>query len=312
MKKFVFIALIPALLLGFSSCGDDAKEVEIEKIEFKTTMEKVSYAMGAENAANLLKESRFDALDKAMVIEGYTGNLTMTPPNECDATLEKFLGERGMDFDTTYLKDGSKCIGRYLGFQMFSQMTQIGKIDDIDLEMVKKGFEQGMYGQDTVNMTLVERTKVMTDFGNQLQEEFFAEIDEKDQIFWEDVLSKPGVEQIGETGVYIETIKRGTGGSPEPTSDFEANYILTNALGDTLESSYDAGAPLKMNLQNVIQGWQIGFPAMKKGGKYRIFIPYEKAYKNGNPQAPQGALCFFVELINFGPAGSIATPRSPY
>lgn len=312
MRNFVFIALIPALLFGFTACGDDTKEEEVEKIEFKSASEKLSFAMGAENASNLLKETRFEALDKEMLVEGFNANLSLTPPNECDAVLEKFLGQQGMDFDTTYLKDGSKCIGRFLGFQLVSQMTQIGKMEEIDLELVKKGFKQGVYGQDTVNMTLVERTKVITDFGNKLQEEFLAEIAEKDDVFWKDVLSKPGVEQIGSTGVYLETIKKGSGGSPDAMSDIEANYILTNALGDTLESSYKAGAPLKMNLQNVIQGWQIGFTAMKKGGKYRLFVPYEKAYKNGNPQAPQGALCFFVELIDFGPAGSIAPPRPVY
>lgn len=312
MRNFVFIALIPALLFGFTACGDDKKEEEVEKIEFKSASEKLSFAMGAENASNLLKETRFEALDKEMLVEGFNANLSLTPPNECDAVLEKFLGQQGMDFDTTYLKDGSKCIGRFLGFQLVSQMTQIGKMEEIDLELVKKGFKQGVYGQDTVNMTLVERTKVITDFRNKLQEEFLAEIAEKDDVFWKDVLSKPGVEQIGSTGVYLETIKKGSGGSPDAMSDIEANYILTNALGDTLESSYKAGAPLKMNLQNVIQGWQIGFTAMKKGGKYRLFVPYEKAYKNGNPQAPQGALCFFVELIDFGPAGSIAPPRPVY
>lgn len=312
MRNFVFIALIPALLFGFTACGDDTKEEEVEKIEFKSASEKLSFAMGAENASNLFKETRFEALDKEMLVEGFNANLSLTPPNECDAVLEKFLGQQGMDFDTTYLKDGSRCIGRFLGFQLVSQMTQIGKMEEIDLELVKKGFKQGVYGQDTVNMTLVERTKVITDFGNKLQEEFLAEIAEKDDVFWKDVLSKPGVEQIGSTGVYLETIKKGSGGSPDAMSDFEANYILTNALGDTLESSYKAGAPLKMNLQNVIQGWQIGFTAMKKGGKYRLFVPYEKAYKNGNPQAPQGALCFFVELIDFGPAGSIAPPRPVY
>ena len=217
-----------------------------------------------------------------------------------------------MDFDTTYLADGSKCIGRMIAYQFYSQLTQIGKISEIDLDLVKKGFYQGMYGQDTINMTAVERTKLMTDFGKKLEEEFVSEIEEKDEIFWKDVLSKPGVEQIGETGVYLETIKKGTGGSPDASSDFEVNYILTNALGDTLESSYLSGMTLKMNLTEVIAGWQIGFPAMKKGGKYRLFVPWEQAYKNGRQDAPQGALCFLIEFINFGPAGTIAPPRARY
>jgi len=307
MKNLLFIGLIPAMLLGFTSCGgDEENEVVIEEIEFKNAQEKLSYAFGVENASGLLGESKFDALNKDLVIEGFEANLNETPPSECDATLMKFLGPQGMDFDTTYLDDGSKCIGRMIAFQFYSQMMQIGKLSDIDMELVKKGFSQGMYEQDTVNLSVVERTQIMTDFGKELEKEFMAEIEEKDEVFWADVMSKPGVEQVGETGVYLETIKRGSGGSPNTSSDFEAHYILTNALGDTLESSYDRGMPLKRNLAGVIQGWQIGFPAMKKGGKYRLFVPWEKAYKGSNPQAPQGALCFFVELIDYGPAGTIA------
>lgn len=312
MKNLLLIGLIPAMLFGFTACGDEENEVVVEEIEFKNANEKLSYAFGVENAAGLLKETRFDALDKEMLIEGFEANLSATPPSECDATIQKFLGPQGMDFDTTYLEEGSKCIGRFISFEFHNQMTQIGKISELDLEMVKKGFAQGMYEQDTVNMSAVERTKIITDFGKELENKFVTEIEEKDEIFWKDVLNKPGVEQIGTSGVYIETIKAGTGGSPTGSSDFEANYILTNALGDTLESSYAAGMPLKMNLGSVIAGWQIGFPAMKKGGKYRLFIPWEQAYKGGRPDAPQGALCFFVELIDYGPAGSIAPPRPQY
>jgi FKBP-type peptidyl-prolyl cis-trans isomerase FkpA/FKBP-type peptidyl-prolyl cis-trans isomerase FklB len=160
-------------------------------------------------------------------------------------------------------------------------------------------------------LSVLDRAQVIKDFSAKLQGDFEAEIKTKDDIFWADVLSKPGVEQIGTTGVYLETIKRGSGGKPDVTSDFEANYILTNALGDTLESSYERGQTLKMNLGQVIKGWQIGFPAMKKGGKYRLFVPFEHAYKGMSPQSPQGALCFFIEFMDYGPAGSIAPTQRP-
>lgn len=313
MKNLLLIGLIPAILLGFTSCGGDDSEVVVEKIEFKNTKEKLSYALGVESAVGIFKEdSKFEALDKALLVEGFESNLTNTPASECEATVQKLLGPQGMDFDTTYLKDGSKCIGRMSGFFFYMQMDQMGQLSDLDMDMVKKGFKQGVYEQDTVNLSIIDRTQVLKEFGEKLQNKFLAEVEEKDNIFWKDVLSRPGVEQVGETGVYLETIKAGTGGSPDVSSDFEANYILTNALGDTLESSYVTGAPLKMNLGSVIKGWQIGFPAMKKGGKYRLFVPYEHAYKGGNPQAPQGALCFFVEFIDYGPAGTIAPPRPQY
>lgn len=138
---------------------------------------------------------------------------------------------------------------------------------------------------------------------------FISEIEAKDKIFWEEILGKSGVEQIGETGIYFETIEMGSGGKPTMESDIEAHYILTNALGDTLENSYVNSRSLKINLSAVISGWREGFPALEKGGKYHLFVPYEKAYKGGNSQAPQGALCFFIEFIDFGPEGTITKPR---
>ncbi len=311
MKKLLFIGLIPAFF-GFTACGDGEDEVVVEKIEFKNNKEKLSFALGVENAASLFKDGKFDALDKALLVEGFDSNLSSDQPTDCEATIQKLLGPQGQDFDTTYLKEGSKCIGRFMGFEFFAQMTQLGELSELDLKMVKKGFMQGVYEQDTVNLSVVDRTQVIADFGKKLENKFYAEIKSKDDIFWKDVLSRKGVEQIGQTGIYLETVKKGSGAKPDMNSDFEANYILTNALGDTLESSYASGQPLKMNLSGVIKGWQEGFPAMNKGGKYRLFVPYEKAYKGGNPQAPQGALCFYVELINVGAAGTIAPPRQQY
>lgn len=311
MKNLLLIGLIPAMLFGFSSCGDEAEaEVVVEKIEFKNTKEKLSYALGVESAAGLYGEdAKFKGLDKELLVKGFDSNLSASPADDCQATIQKFLGTQGQDFDTTYLKEGSSCIGRMSGYFFYMQMDQMGQLPDLDFEMVKKGFKHGAYEQDTVNLSVADRAAVITGFSDKIKAKFESDIKAKDDIFWADVLTKPGVEQIGQTGVYLETIKKGSGGKPDVSSDFEANYILTDALGDTIESSFVAGAPLKMNLGSVIRGWQIGFPAMNKGGKYRLFVPYEQAYKNGNPQAPQGALCFYVELINFGTTGSLSAPR---
>ncbi|MFK7785340.1 MAG: FKBP-type peptidyl-prolyl cis-trans isomerase [Crocinitomicaceae bacterium] len=119
------------------------------------------------------------------------------------------------------------------------------------------------------------------------------------------VLQNPTLQQVGETGIYIETIEQGTGGKPTSESDIEAHYILTNATGDTLENSYENGSSLKINLTQVIAGWREGFPALEKGGKYHLFVPWEKAYKNGRPGSPQGALCFYIEFIDFGAKGTL-------
>lgn len=137
--------------------------------------------------------------------------------------------------------------------------------------------------------------------------QFLSEIAKNDSVFWSKAL-KSSLSEVGTSGIYVQVIEQGSGGKPNSESDVEVHYILTNNLGDTLESTFHSKNTLKINLAHVIKGWKEGFPALNKGGKYRLFVPYEKAYKNGPKEAPHGALCFYIEFIDFGPRGTIAPP----
>ena len=302
------VLIYSAFFVHLSHFGVSA---QTERVNLTSKKDSLSFALGVESAAGLFKEdSKFEAMDKVLLVKGFQSSLSNSSVDDCHSTIENFLGPQGQDFHKTYLIEGSTCIGRMCGFYFYAQMDQMGQLPNIDLAIVKRGFKQGVFHEDYKNLSAKVRAQIIKEFGEKLQAEFDSEVEAKDKIFWEEVLSKPGVEQIGETGIYFETIEKGTGGKPTMDSDFEAHYILTNAEGDTLESSYANDQSLKMNLSQVIEGWRKGFPALNKGGKYRLFVPWEKAYKNGNAQAPQGALCFFVEFIDFGPEGSLTKARN--
>lgn len=280
-----------------------------ERVKLKTFNDSVSYVLGVESAVGIFNsDEKFEALDKAQLVTGFQTNLHNIDASDCAETIQEFLGPQALEFNTAYLKEGSLCIGRMSGYYFYTQMIQLDQLSNIDFDLVKLGFKQGAYEKYEKHLSYDQCAQVIQRFSKILEANFLSDIEERDQIFWKDVLSKPNLEQIGETGIYFETIKQGTGGKPTIDSDIEAHYILTNALGDTLESSYAAGKSLKINLGSVISGWREGFPALKKGGKYRLFVPYEKAYKNGNSQAPQGALCFYIEFINFGKSGTLTKP----
>jgi peptidylprolyl isomerase len=67
------------------------------------------------------------------------------------------------------------------------------------------------------------------------------------------------------------------------------------------DSSVERGQPATFPLGGVIKGWTEGLQLMKKGAKYRFWIPGELAYGNEpkRPGAPSGQLTFDVELIDF-------------
>lgn len=317
MKRILFF--IPLMLLA--SCGDGETSSEVEKLNLEDFNDRLSYAFGAKNAESILTgDPKFAQLDKEQLKAGFEANLSNEQPMDCQQTMMNLFGPYGQDFDTSYIVEGSNCIGRLSASSLYTQMEQYGEVDKLNLDLVKKGFAHGLYDQDTVNLVEADQQSVLDSFFKDLEAKLMAEEQEKAEkckaaapAYWEEVKKKANTKQIGSTGIYLETIERGTGGSPDETSDFEANYILTDVFGDTLESSYVNGAPLKMNLGSVIPGWTQGFPAMKKGGKYRLYIPASLAYE-GQMGRPQGPLTFFVELIDFGPAGSIvsAPAGAPY
>lgn len=304
MIKAVFLLAFFVQFLHFGGIAQG------KRVKLKSAKDSLSFALGVESMLGITKEdSKFEAMDMKLLVKGFESNLNDSPANDCEETIQKFLGPLGTEFNEELIPEGSLCFGRMSAYYFYMQMDQLGQLADLDLELVQKGFRARAFQKDQKILSPLDRAELIKQFGEKIQGEFETSIEEKDKIFWDEVLSNPNVEQVGESGIYFETIEQGTGGKPSEDSDIEAHYILTNAIGDTLESSYESGSSLKINLSQVIVGWREGFPALEKGGKYRLFVPYEKAYKGGNPQAPQGALCFYIEFIDFGEWGTIAPSR---
>ncbi|MGF1925358.1 MAG: FKBP-type peptidyl-prolyl cis-trans isomerase [Bacteroidia bacterium] len=100
------------------------------------------------------------------------------------------------------------------------------------------------------------------------------------------------------TGIYYQIITPGSG-----TFNFTGNTQVTvNYEGRLLNGSvFDkSNAPATFALGNLITGWQVGIPLIKKGGKIRLIIPSTLAYMNqartGIPE--NSVLDFTVELTN--------------
>jgi hypothetical protein len=73
-----------------------------------------------------------------------------------------------------------------------------------------------------------------------------------------------------------------------------------------LEAEVAAGRKTKEQaemeaLQKANQGMK-----MKKGGKYRVYIPWNLAY---GEQMGKESLCFLIELIDYAPEGTFVKPQ---
>ncbi len=104
-----------------------------------------------------------------------------------------------------------------------------------------------------------------------------------------------------DTKFKIENIKEGEG--PEVTGgDFiTIHYHGTLEDGTVFDSSVERGSPFKtrIGVGEVIEGWDMGVPGMKVGGKRKLTIPAKLAYGDrAVGDIPAGStLIFDVELV---------------
>jgi FKBP-type peptidyl-prolyl cis-trans isomerase FkpA len=107
------------------------------------------------------------------------------------------------------------------------------------------------------------------------------------------------------SGILYEIIMPGTGGSPNLSSTVTVVYTGKLLNGVTFEATANA---TPVPLGSVIQGWQIGIPFLKAGGRIKMVIPSSLAYscvgsKDPNTGVvvipPDSPIYFDVTLVSF-------------
>lgn len=120
------------------------------------------------------------------------------------------------------------------------------------------------------------------------------------ETFLSENFKKPGVKTTL-SGLQYEVIKEGKGEEhPNPSSTVTVHYEGTLIDGTVFDSSIKRGTPATFGVNQVIPGWTEALQLMKKGSKYRLYVPQELAYGPNQPGGaiqPYMALIFDVELI---------------
>lgn len=304
MKQLGFIVGFSALILA--SCGgEEGSAGEEAAVVLKTHKDTVSYVLGGMYKNSVIggQDPNIAKLDMQLVSKGFNQNLDGTFPEDCQNTLKLLFGPNKQDFNEKYAKDGALCLGRITGYSFYQDMKRLNAMSVVDLNMVKIGFKHGILKIDTL---LTEPQKQSIIGG------FIAEVNEANGKKMMDKARKIPGAKVFDNGVVIQVIKEGTGGSPSATDDVKVEYILTSAVGDTIQDSYkmkkergttDAVA-LKLH-GGVIPGWSFALPKMKKGGLYRVYLPWNLAY---GEEAGRESLCFVIELVDYAKEGTFVKP----
>jgi len=134
-----------------------------------------------------------------------------------------------------------------------------------------------------------------------------TDADKKAAAFFADLKKNTNIQTLP-TGVMYEILRPGAGAFPTANDTVTINYLGTLSDGTKFDSSYDRGEPAVFPLSGVIPGMTDALQKINKGGKIKIYIPYDQGYGDrGSPQIPPFSILIFeVELLDFG-----ATPPPP-
>jgi FKBP-type peptidyl-prolyl cis-trans isomerase len=319
--KNLGVVLFTALL--FVGCGGKSEKTE-DTVELKDFKDRLSYVLGSINAQSIVgqPDPNIARLDMELIAKGFEANLNDNMPKDCEATLTKLFGPYYQDFDSTYAAAGAECLGKLTAYSFYREMKEVGALDKIDLKMTVIGFRHGLLKKDS----LVPEAEKKEIFGNFIKD-IEAVMQKKNEAaglkMIEDAKKVSGA-KVFDNGIVIQDIKAGNGASPAITDDVKIEYILISASGDTLQSSYEMkkmtknNDPVALSLTAVIPGWTFALPKMKKGGKYKLYVPWQLAYgEQGmyNPQTqsmdikPFESLMFVIELIDFAKQGTFVKPQ---
>lgn len=321
MKKLFPLVMLALVLFG---CGGKGTEEQEENINLDDFKDRLSYVLGSVNAKSIVgsNDPNIARLDMEKIVKGFESNLNEEMPADCEQTLTKLFGPYFQDFDSTYADAGAECLGRLTAYSFYREMKEVGALNKIDLKMTVVGFRHGLLKKDTL-VSEAEKQEIFNNFIKDIEAVMQKENEKAGKKMMEDAAKAPGA-VVFENGIVLQTIKAGNGAMPKEGDDVKIEYILMSSKGDTLQSSYEMKKlmgtkdAVSLSLNQVIQGWSYALPKMKKGGKYKLYVPWELAYgERGmyNPQTqtldikPYESLCFVIELIDFAKSGTFVKPQ---
>jgi FKBP-type peptidyl-prolyl cis-trans isomerase FklB len=187
-----------------------------------------------------------------------------------------------------------------IGFQIGNNLKR--EDADVDIDAIAQGIKDVLSGADLkVKMEDMQAVVMKVQKQQQAKRQAKGEKAKKEGAeFLAKNKKKKGVKEL-ENGIQYKILKEGNGAKPKPTDTIVAHYKGTLIDGTEFDSSYKRGKPATFAVNQVIKGWQEILPMMKKGAKWKVFIPSDLAYGARGAGAnigPNETLVFEIELLD--------------
>lgn len=284
MKSLIYILIIAIIGSTLQSCnGNNSDNLgPYADLELNSFKDRISYGIGADVGANFnnFPPEQFRVLVPEALEEGFHSGLSGQEPIDkaCQTILGEVFAVRGK-IDTTLhdMAVVSSCYGFIFGEMLRKNLQGKDAMEEIDLEVARKGFAQALVEVDTL-IPFQERSEMVANFNNDMSKS-------KGKRFMNQAYNLPDIIK-GEKGWVLQTLAPGNGEVIDPTKEFQIVYTLMNAVGDTITTTFvDEMGSDKINSQIINtddivipNGWVEAAPFMEVGGEYLLYLPYELGF----------------------------------
>ena len=279
MKKRLFMGLVALSALGLVAWNNSKKA---KKVELKSDIDSVSYAIGVQNADQMLTyfpmQGRLDTTNIDQFIKGFLDGV----------------------YDTT--EDPEYAFGKQVGSEMKENLKDANLIpNDSTLKVNKDAFVNGLI--ETLNkkgaFSSEEAVEYTNKFFESYQKKSHADYIAKQEKFLEEN-KQDSLVKVTESGLQYKVITEGNGEIPGENMTVKVNYRGTLIDGTEFDSSYKRNEPFEFNTSGgVIPAWLEASKMMPVGSKWIIYCPAELAY--GGREAGQipafSTLIFEIEML---------------
>lgn len=189
----------------------------------------------------------------------------------------------------------SYCVGMSIAESLIQQ-----NLGNLSVDVFSEAIEDVFQGKE-LKYTPEEANAIIQQYVQKAMQEQFAVNKTTGEQFLSDNFKREGVKTTL-SGLQYEVLSEGEGANPGPTSQVTVHYHGTLVDGTIFDSSVQRGTPATFGVNQVIPGWTEALQLMRKGSKYRLYIPQELAYGANAPGGviqPYMALIFDVELLDF-------------
>jgi FKBP-type peptidyl-prolyl cis-trans isomerase FklB len=171
-------------------------------------------------------------------------------------------------------------------------------IKEVDHEILSIGFADAMANRES----LIDKKSAeafLNAFMNEHRSLQQKAEKEEGELFLAENAKRKEVRVLS-SGLQYEVLKSGSGPKPKATDKVLTHYHGMLINGNVFDSSVNRGEPITFGVNQVIKGWQEALQLMSVGDKWKLFIPYDLAYREkgaGGSIPPFATLIFDVELL---------------